>query len=139
MIFQKQTTPVSSSVIYLTLCVNSYQTLTPFGSLLRTPLQMEWTFSFPKLDLVFLLFLNGTLLTSAMRLNLYKEIQITSYKSQFKNNLQNCIQQGKGSFDANLVHNFAFSNDSKYLKSITKTTSIPSAVFFDDSSANSIQ
>ncbi|XP_065895940.1 uncharacterized protein [Dysidea avara] len=57
-----------------------------------------------------------------------------------EDNLQNSIQQAKANFEANLVHNFAFSNDSKIyqhvpVRNITKSASIPATVFFDDSSA----
>ena len=55
-----------------------------------------------------------------------------------EDNLQNSIQQAKANFEANLVHNFAFSNDSKiyqHVRNITKSASIPATVFFDDSSA----
>jgi len=53
-------------------------------------------------------------------------------------NLQNDIQIAKASFEANLVHNFAFRNDSKifkHVRNITKSASIPSTVFFNDNSA----
>ena len=55
-----------------------------------------------------------------------------------EDNLQNSIQQAKANFEANLVHNFAFSNDSKiyqHVRNITKSASIPATVFFNDSSA----
>ena len=55
-----------------------------------------------------------------------------------EDNLQNSIQQAKANFEANLVHNFAFSNDSKiyqHVRNITTSASIPATVFFDDSSA----
>ena len=54
------------------------------------------------------------------------------------NNLQNCIQQAKANFEANLVHNLVFSNHSKifqHVRSITKLASVPATVFFDNSSA----
>ena len=49
-----------------------------------------------------------------------------------EDNLQNSIQQAKSNFEANLVHNFAFSNDSKiyqHVRNITKSASIPATVF----------
>ena len=55
-----------------------------------------------------------------------------------EDNLQNSIQQAKANFEATLVHNFAFRNDSKiyqHVRNITKSASIPATVFFDDSSA----
>jgi len=48
--------------------------------------------------------------------------------------LQNC---NKVNFEANLVHNFGFSNNSKifqHLRSIAKSAYITTTVFFDDTS-----
>ena len=52
--------------------------------------------------------------------------------------LQTSIQQAKANFEANLVHNFAYNNDSKifqHVRNITKSASFPATVFLDDSSA----
>ena len=55
-----------------------------------------------------------------------------------EDNLQNSIQQAKVNFEANLIHTYAFCNDSKifqHIRNITKSVSIPATVFLDDSSA----
>ena len=53
--------------------------------------------------------------------------------------LQASIQQAKANFEAKLVNNFAFSNDSKifqYVRNLTKSTSIPSTILYDNTSAS---
>ena len=53
--------------------------------------------------------------------------------------LQANIQQAKANFEAKLVSNFAFSNDSKifqYVRNLTKSASIPSTIFYDNTSAS---
>ena len=53
--------------------------------------------------------------------------------------LQASIQQAKANFEAKLVSNFAFSNDSKifqYVRNLTKSASIPSTIFYDNTSAS---
>ena len=53
-------------------------------------------------------------------------------------NLENSIKQAKTNFEANLINNFAFNNESKiykYIKSLSKSDSIPLTVFFQENVA----
>ena len=53
-------------------------------------------------------------------------------------NLENSIKQAKTNFEANLINNFAFNNESKiykYIKSLNKSDSIPLTVFFQENVA----
>ena len=55
-----------------------------------------------------------------------------------EHNLQISIKQTKTNYEANLIQNFAFSNDSKiyqYMSSICKSDFIPPTVFFKDNTA----
>ena len=55
-----------------------------------------------------------------------------------EHNLQISIKQAKTNYEANLIQNFAFSNDSKiyqYMRSICKSDFIPPTVFFKDNIA----
>jgi len=113
--------------------------------LLRIISLRGWTCLFPKSELALPSFPSGIPQTYVSRLivlglferNTYlirPNIHNINHIRTAEENLQKDIKPTKANFEANLVHNFAFRNDSKIFKHVGNITKSASTVFFNEKS-----
>jgi len=118
--------------------------LIPYDFLLRIISLRRWTCLFPKSELAFPKWYTSNichqincLRTIRKKYRSNPNIHNINHIHTAEENLQKDIYTAKANFEANLVQNFAFRNDSKifqHVKNITKSASICSMMYFNEKS-----
>ena len=76
--------------------------------------------------------------TLRRKLKLYPTEYTTAHLKTVEDNLQKSIKLAKANFESLFINNFAFNNDSKiyqYVRSLSKSASTPSTIFFQSNTA----